>query len=647
MASAVATVRPVRTIGTRTLAILLIVGFAVLFVFFNGQGTLPKDENATSFKIFNGVRDWVSDNRLTNPFLVVFAGVTRAAIGALVGGVLLVLHGIGWPGTVLLAGAAGLAAGGRRLAVLAVTGVLSLGVLGLWDASIDTVGLTFAAVVLSLLVGIPLGILAGRSAGFQRVISPVLDLMQIMPSFAYLAPMTLFFLIGAPSATIATMIYAVPASIRITALGIRGVPATTVEAAESLGSTGRQVLVKVQLPLSRKMLALAVNQTIMLALGMAVVTALIDGPGLGKTIIKALSHNDVGAAFDAGLAIVIIAIVLDRLTEQAANRVDARPGPADPHRAVDRRLAIGIALGGIAASLISLFAIDLTAFPEAIGFSFSGPVNDVVNWVRVNLYFLTNPLKDLVSYGVINPIEAVLTSSPWLLVLATTAGLAALIGGRRTAIVTSACLIGIAALGLWEDAMITLTASLVATSLTLVIGVAVGVVAARNDRASRVIRPILDAAQTMPSFVYLIPALALFAPTRFTAILAAVIYALPPVIRLVETGIRAVPVAAIEAGLSSGANPRQLLWKVQLPMARRALLLAANQGIVMVLAMVVVGGLVGAGALGYDVVAGFAQYSDFGKGFAAGIAIVLLGVMLDRITQGAGGRTSPATAQTG
>ena len=151
----------------------------------------------------------------------------------------------------------------------------------------------------------------------------------------------------------------------------------------------------------------------------------------------------------------------------------------------------------------------------------------------------------------------------------------------------------------------------------------------------------------MPSFVYLIPALALFAPTRFTAILAAVIYAMPPVIRLVEAGIRSVPVAAIEAGISSGASPRQLLWKVQLPMARRSLLLAANQGIVMVLAMVVVGGLVGAGALGYDVVAGFAQHEDFGKGLSAGIAIVLLGVMLDRITQGAGDRSSAVPARAG
>ncbi len=647
MAHAAAAVRPAMTLSRRTMGLLGVLGFAILFVLFRGQGTLPRDEGAMSFQIFNGVRDWVSDNRLTNPILVVGAGSTRAVIAALVDTTLAVLHGIGWPGLVLLAGAAGLAAGGRRLALLAVSGFLSLGVLGQWSASIDTIGLTFAAVLLSLLIGVPLGILAGRSDGFRRLINPILDLMQIMPSFAYLAPMTLFFLIGAPSATIATMIYAMPAAIRITALGIRGVPGTTVEAARSLGSTGRQVLIKVQLPLARKMLALAVNQTIMLALGMAVVTALIDGPGLGKAIIRSLSHNDVGAAFDAGLAIVIIAIVLDRLTEHAANRVDARRTGVARSRVLDRRIAYGLLIAGLMASSVSLFVQDLTAFPSEIGFSFAAPVNGIVGWARLNLYFITNPLKDAFSYGLINPMEAVLTTAPWLLIVGTVAGISTLIGGWRSAAIAATCLVLVAAVGLWEDAMVTLTASLVGISVTLIVGVAIGVAAARSDRTSVILRPFLDAAQTMPSFVYLIPALALFAPTRFTAILAAVIYAVPPVIRLVEAGIRAVPVAAIEAGISSGASPRQLLWKVQLPMARGSLLLAANQGIVMVLAMVVVGGLVGAGALGYDVVAGFAQHEDFGKGLSAGIAIVLLGVMLDRITQGAGGRSASASLRAG
>jgi glycine betaine/proline transport system permease protein len=142
----------------------------------------------------------------------------------------------------------------------------------------------------------------------------------------------------------------------------------------------------------------------------------------------------------------------------------------------------------------------------------------------------------------------------------------------------------------------------------------------------------------MPSFVYLIPAVALFDATRFTAIVAAVVYAVPAVIRLVEDGVRGVSPTTIEAATSAGSSSFQVIRKVQLPMARRSLLAAANQGIVLVLAMVVIGGLVGGGGLGYQVVAGLAQRPNFGSGMAAALALVALGIMLDRITQGAGAR---------
>ena len=231
--------------------------------------------------------------------------------------------------------------------------------------------------------------------------------------------------------------------------------------------------------------------------------------------------------------------------------------------------------------------------------------------------------------------------------VAVTALIAWFVSGRRPAIVASICLGIIVLLGLWEHCDVTLANVLLATLLTLVIGIAIGVQTARHDRLRAFLRPILDTAQTMPAFVYLIPALALFQPGRFTAIVAAFIFAVPPVIRLVDIGIRTVPATVVEAARASGATDRQLLWKVQLPMSMRTLLLAANQGIVMVLGMVVIGALVGAGALGFDVITGFAQGDDFGKGLAAGVAIVLLGIMLDRITQGAGRRHRTATARAG
>jgi glycine betaine/proline transport system permease protein len=193
--------------------------------------------------------------------------------------------------------------------------------------------------------------------------------------------------------------------------------------------------------------------------------------------------------------------------------------------------------------------------------------------------------------------------------------------------------------------MDTLAATLVATVLTMVLGVVVGVWMGRSLMADRVIRPVLDALQTMPPFVYLVPLLALFGATRFTGILAGILYAAPVSIKIVADGIRQVSPTTVEAATSAGSSTWQLITKVQLPMSRRTLVLATNQGLIYVLSMVVVSGLVGGGALGADVVTGFVQLPLFGKGLAAGFAIVLLGVMLDRITQAAANRAEGARAR--
>jgi glycine betaine/proline transport system permease protein len=444
--------------------------------------------------------------------------------------------------------------------------------------------------------------------------------MQIMPTFAYLAPMTLLFLIGEPAAVIATLIYAVPATIRITALGISEVSPVTVEAATALGSTRWQLLRTVRLPMARPTIVLAVNQTIMMALSMVVVTALIDAPGLGQNIVRALERVNVGAAFDAGLAIVVMAVVLDRVTSRAAE--------ANLRRRFRWVLAAGALVAVAAVSLLPVGAEDLPQF------SFAGWVNDLAGWVELHWFDATEGIKNAVSAGLLDPLESLLVTTPWWLFVLVVAAFGTLISGWRAALIAALSAAGLAGLGLWQHSMQTLATTLVAVVLTMIAGVALGVFCARHDRLAGAVRPVLDAAQTMPSFVYLLPAVALFGASRFTAIVAAVIYAVPPVVRLVERGIRDVAPTVVEAAVSAGSTPRQLLWKVQLPMARGGLLLAANQGIVMVLAMVVVGGLVGAGALGYDVVAGFSQREDFGKGLAAGFAIVLLGILLDRLTQG-------------
>jgi glycine betaine/proline transport system permease protein len=169
----------------------------------------------------------------------------------------------------------------------------------------------------------------------------------------------------------------------------------------------------------------------------------------------------------------------------------------------------------------------------------------------------------------------------------------------------------------------------------------------RSVWADRVLRPVLDAGQVVPPFVYLVPCLLLFGATRFTAIFAAVVYAAPAAIKIVGEGISTVPSDTVEASRSVGASRWQEITKVQVPMARPVILVALNQGIIFVMAMVVIGGLVGGGGLGYDVINGFSQTQYAGVGLAAGIAIVFLGVMLDRVSQSAGSvrRTSAAAGE--
>ncbi|MBO3751321.1 ABC transporter permease subunit [Streptosporangiaceae bacterium NEAU-GS5] len=598
--------------------------FAIaLYVAFRNTALLPHDDDAPQFHWLNDVRDWIDENRNSSPVFIYVINYIRLFVGQIADLFTTALQGLGWPGLIGVAGGLGWLAGGWRIALLSVAGFGGVGALGLWEPSVDTLALTLTAVVLSLAFGIPLGVLTGRSARVRRVVTPVLDVMQIMPTFSYISPMVLLFLIGTPSAVIATVIYAMPPAVRITALAVQNVSKTALEASDSLGATRWQTLRKVQLPLAKNTILLGVNQTLLAALSMVPLTALIAAPGLGVDLLKALARVNVGLALVPGLAIVIMAIVLDRMTRAAAAG-GRRRGPS--------RWAVGAVIAGAGIALTPALAAD---FPEDWQIPIVKPVNDVVEWIEFHWYGFTGFVNDSFANWILNPMETTLTTAPWWLVITTVVALAWSISGLRAALIAGGCLGGMALLGLWQHGMTTLTVVLVATLIAMFFGLLLGVVAARSTRFASALRPLLDAAQTMPTFSYLLPGLALFGPGRFTAIVASVIYTVPVVIRLVEDGIRGVPGETVEAALASGSTRGQLLWKVQLPMARRSLLVAANQGIVMTLAMVVIGALVGAGALGYDVYAGFAQREDYGKGLAAGVALVLLGIMLDRITQGA------------
>ncbi|MFJ6704411.1 MULTISPECIES: ABC transporter permease [unclassified Streptomyces] len=586
-------------------------------------------------KPLTSASNWVIDNRDTHPLFLYFLGYISNAVVLTVRVVYLALLAAGWPGVTVLAAAVAHRVAGLRLAAGTAAAFLACGLLGMWVPTMQTLALMVVAVLASVAVGLVLGLGAGLSDRLHRALRPVLDTMQVLPAFAYLLPVVLVFGIGVPAAVLATVVYAAPPMARLTALGLRGADPEVLEAVESLGATRRQRLLTARIPLARKELLLGLNQTIMMALSMAVIASVIGAGGLGDRVYQALASVDVGAALAAGIPIVLLAVVLDRITAAAGDRDDTRPGRAGLLYALAATVAVAVAarlLGGL-------------DWPAGWTLNFAEPVNRAVDWMTAHLYSGVPVVGGTADWAahfttwILDPVRSGLQWLPWWSVLLVVAALAWLIGTWRTALTAVLAMAAIGVLGVWEESLDTLSQVLAAVAVTLVIGIATGIAAARSDRVERALRPVLDVFQTMPQFVYLIPVVALFGVGRAPAVAAAVVYALPAVVRITAQGLRQVDPAALESARSLGATGRQQLWQVQLPLARPALLLAVNQGVVLVLAVVIIGGLVGGGALGYDVAFGLAQ-GDLATGLVAGAAIVCLGLMLDRVTQPTDRRTT-------
>ena len=267
-------------------------------------------------------------------------------------------------------------------------------------------------------------------------------------------------------------------------------------------------------------------------------------------------------------------------------------------------------------------------------------VNDVVQHLLDNYSEGFDNLGGMVN-GFSEGIEWLLMLPPAWLLIAIFVGLGLWRIGARFAAFTAVSFILIVMTGFWEQTVVTLGLTFSATLISLLLGVPLGIWAARSERVATIIRPILDFMQTMPAFVYLIPAAMLFGLGRVPGIIATVIFAMPPAVRLTNLGIRQVNKEIIEAGQSFGCTPRQLLFKVQLPNAMPSIMAGVNQTIMMALSMVIIASMVGAGGLGNDVLASI-QRLDIGLGFESGMAVVLLAIILDRITESFG---TPQTAK--
>ncbi|HEX2414531.1 MAG TPA: ABC transporter permease subunit [Thermoleophilaceae bacterium] len=597
----------------------------------------------------DSAQTWLLEERTAdnpNVIFAIFDGF-RALAEWLVTAINDVLLWLTWVGAIAAAVLVVLRFGGWRPALIVGGALVSFALMGLWEESIQTLALMSAAVVLSLAVGVPLGVIAGRSERFYRGVTPALDAMQIVPAFAYLMPVVILFSVGPAAAVICTMIYAIPPAVRITALGIRGVTADSVEAAKAFGSTSAQTLLKVQLPLARRQLLLSVNQTIMFALSLVVIAGLIGGRGLGDVVTNGLYSNP-GLAILAGVAIVIMAIALDRATQAIAERTD----PAHRHLtdAGRRRARIMTLVTFAAIAVIVLVARGLGAdaiypdeFETATTVYTANIQADLLSWIQSVLDYIqdpdsfvfgiTEPVGNFLLEYLLEPLRVFLVESPWFVTLAGLAAIAWVISGARPALTALIMLAAIGVMGVWDPGMDTASQVLVATFLAVAIGVVIGIWAAESPRVERLLRPLLDTLQTLPQLVYIIPFIYLMPVSRIPGVVASVLYAIPVVIRLVTTGLRGVSPAAVEAASAFGASRMQVLAKVKVPLARDSIMLGVNQGIIMVLAVVVIGGLVGSGALG-DLVARGLQRNEFGEGVVASLAILALGIALDRVTQG-------------
>ncbi len=582
--------------------------------------------------------------------------------------------------------------GGLKLGLFSCFVIYFWGAVGLWEASLQTVALMGLSVFLCVFFGVLLGIACSQSDRFENFMKPVLDTMQVMPAFVYLFPALFFFGIGGAPAILATMIYSMPPIIRLTNTGIRQVSKETVESATSFGSSKLQLLLKIKIPMSLPSIMMGINQVIMMALALVVLACFIGAEGIGGQVWQAIRRLDVGWAMEGGLCILFMAIMFDRFSKACSNKEVKLPSNVKKFHLLPQNLEkykiarilempldiiskiidfICIKITNFIASftsiiisifnkntannigefisrrfylipsLIALFVIsfidsnlhEIGTFPKEWKLSIRQPISNAVESLTVDPGFIafSKGLRGFVYLNLLRPLDIFLTHTPWWYTLAVFASIGYFTVGLRFAIITIILLLFIGACGIWPQSMITLSSVLVSVLLCFIIGVPLGIIASYSERFKNVQDVVLDAMQTLPYFCYLIPVLMFFGGGIVSAVLATVIYSIPPIIRLTALGLTQVSGTYSEVSRSFGGSLLQTLNKVKFPLAIPSLVIGFNQTVIMAFAMQIVTPLIGGKGLGLEVFNGLAR-SDTGRGLAAGVGIVLLAIIIDRIS---------------
>lgn len=628
----------VRTMPTAWWLAILAAGALVLQLIFAGSDSFPARWSDAFADPFDRFARWALENRRSGEPHAIFTYFFNPMAEAVGWGLDSVESVLLWfPWFVLPIAAFLYIARTRRWidATVAAAALIYPGLVGLWEVTVETLALMAMAVLISVVVGIPLGVTAAFRPRFDAAIRPVMDAMQTVPAPVYFVPMLMFFGIGTVPATLATVIYALPPLVRLTTVGIRQVPAASVDASEMFGASPLQTLRKVQLPMAMPTILTGVTQTIMMALGIVVLATLLGAGGLGQEVMDTLSQRRMGRGVATGLAIVSIALVLDRLGRAAA---------VTDRSTLPSRRAIWLGVAAVAALTVVGKAAGAGLFPEVWDTKVFDPIDDGVGWVRDNLRWLTRGINDaLVSWMYVPVKDFLIDTAAWPVLVFAGSWISWRVAGWKLALFTAISLSFIGLIGMWELSLDTLTQVIAAVVVSLLVALPLGVWAGRSRRVEAALSPVLDALQTIPSLVYIIPAVTLFTVGVVPGIIASVLYAMVPGVRITALGIKQVPTESVEASQTFGATPTQTLLGVRLPLAATTIMAAVNQVIMMVLAMVIISGLVGGGGLGFETISAV-KNSEVGHGFAVGLAIVIMAIILDRSTQAVAQRLQPPTS---
>lgn len=518
----------------------------------------------------------------------------------------------------------------RDWALAGLVGIcfLYLAVFGQWESAMITLASVLVAVPIGAVGGLTLGILAYRMPWFDRALRPVLDLMQTVPVFAYLVPILILFGFGPVSALVATIIYAMPPMVRVTVLALRAVPDETIEAGRMAGCTARQITWKVLVPSATPTLMVGVNQVIMLTLNMVIIASMIGAGGLGFDVLSSLRRLDIGGGIEAGLAIVVMAIALDRASQAFSERKYCEPRAG---HVLQRHPWSGtVVLVILGTFILGRFVPAVQTYPEALTITTSPFWSASMEWINVNFFDTFEAIKTVLLKGLLLPVKKFFAGIPWAWGIIAMGLIAWRVNGWRLGVMSALLMAFIAASGLWGKAMVTIYLCGVSVLIATLIGIPLGVWAAERPRAGRVILGLMDTLQTLPSFVYLIPVVMLFRVGDFSAMIAVVLYALAPAVRYAAHGLRDVPEQLIEAGQMAGCTPGQLLWRVKLPLATPQILLGLNQTIMLALSMLVITALVGTRDLGQEVYIALTK-ANAGQGIVAGLSVAFIAIIADRI----------------